>query len=167
MSQLPLINEPITLNKLQAHLWEAANILRGSPVDRTDWKSYILPLLFFKRICDVWDEEYNEMVELYGEDFAEDHRFQIPAGCHWKDVRQTPANVGTALQNALRCIEAANQAHLYGVFGDAQWSNKERLPDALLVNLIANDPTPADILANFPCLEADEDHIYPVELATL
>ena len=136
MSQLPLINEPITLNKLEAHLWEAANILRGSPVDRTDWKSYILPLLFFKRICDVWDEEYNEMVELYGEDFAEDHRFQIPAGCHWKDVRQTPANVGTALQNALRCIEAANQAHLYGVFGDAQWSNKERLPDALLKDLI-------------------------------
>ena len=43
----------LTLNQLESHLWEAANILRGSPVDRTDWKSYILPLLFFKRICDV------------------------------------------------------------------------------------------------------------------
>ena len=136
MSQPPLFDEPITLNKLESHLWEAANILRGSPVDRTDWKSYILPLLFFKRICDVWDEEYQEMVDLYGEDFAEDHRFQIPDDCHWRDVRQTPANVGTALQNALHGIEAANQAHLYGVFGDAQWSNKERLPDALLKDLI-------------------------------
>lgn len=136
MIQPPLFQEPITLYKLESHLWQAANILRGSPVDRTDWKSYILPLLFFKRICDVWDEEYAEMVELYGEDFAEDHRFQIPDGCHWRDVRQTPANVGTALQNALHCIEAANQAHLYGVFGDAQWSNKERLPDALLKDLI-------------------------------
>jgi hypothetical protein len=48
---------PLTLSQLEAHLWEAANILRGSPVDRTDWKSYILPLLFFKRICDQWDEE--------------------------------------------------------------------------------------------------------------
>jgi type I restriction enzyme M protein len=149
MSQPPLFNEPMTLNKLESHLWEAANILRGSPVDRTDWKSYILPLLFFKRICDVWDEEYQEMVELYGEDFAEDHRFQIPAGCHWRDVRQTPLNVGTALQNALRCIEAANQAHLYGVFGDAQWSNKERLPDALL----------KDLLEHFSALYLGRQHV--------
>ena len=56
----------LTLSKLEAHLWETANILRGSPLDRTDWKSYILPLLFFKRICDVWDEERAEMVATYG-----------------------------------------------------------------------------------------------------
>ena len=126
----------ISLSDLESHLWEAANILRGSPVDRTDWKSYILPLLFFKRICDVWDEEYQEALTTYGEDFADEHRFQIPEGCHWRAVRETPANVGAALQNAMRCIEAANQKHLYGVFGDAQWSNKERLPDALLKDLI-------------------------------
>lgn len=121
---------------LESHLWEAANILRGSPVDRTDWKSYILPLMFFKRICDVWDEEYAEAVKTYGEDFADEHRFQVPEGCHWNDVRETPSNVGTALQNAMRCIEAENQKHLYGVFGDAQWTNKDRLPDALLKDLI-------------------------------
>ena len=57
----------IDISRLESHLWEAANILRGSPVDRTDWKSYILPLLFFKRICDVWDEEYQESVETFGE----------------------------------------------------------------------------------------------------
>ena len=50
-------------NGLQSHLWEAANILRGSAVDRTDWKGYILPLLFFKRISDVWDEEHARMLE--------------------------------------------------------------------------------------------------------
>ena len=126
----------LKLSALESHLWEAANILRGSPVDRTDWKSYILPLLFFKRICDVWDEEYQEVVGAYGEDFADEHRFQIPAGCHWQVVRETPVNVGAALQNAMRCIEAANQKHLYGVFGDAQWSNKDRLPDALIKDLI-------------------------------
>lgn len=125
-----------TLSTLESHLWEAANILRGSPVDRTDWKSYILPLLFFKRICDVWDEEYQEAVETYGEDFEDEHRFQIPEGCHWRNVRETPSNLGTALQNAMRCIEAANQKHLYGVFGDSQWTNKDRLPDALLKDLI-------------------------------
>ena len=48
---------PINLSQLEGHLWESANILRG-PVDAADFKTYIFPLLFFKRICDVWDEEY-------------------------------------------------------------------------------------------------------------
>ena len=127
---------PLTLSQLESHLWEAANILRGSPVDRTDWKSYILPLLFFKRICDQWDEENAAMLAEYGEDFADQHRFQLPEGAHWNDVRATPKNVGTALSNAMRAVEAANQKHLYGVFGDAQWTNKDRLPDELLKDLI-------------------------------
>jgi type I restriction enzyme M protein len=133
LNGLPL---PITLPELESHLWEAANILRGSPVDRTDWKSFILPLLFFKRICDVWDEEHEAMLAEYGEAFADEHRFHVPEGCHWRTVRETPANVGMALRNAMHGIEAANQKHLYGVFGDAQWTNKERLPDELLKNLI-------------------------------
>ena len=137
MSQASLFEQtPLTLSELESHLWEAANILRGSPVDRTDWKSYILPLLFFKRICDVWDEEHAEMVAAYGEDFADEHRFQVPEGCHWSDVRATPKNVGPALSNAMRGVEAANQKHLYGVFGDAQWTNKDRLPDELLKDLV-------------------------------
>lgn len=127
---------PLTLSQLTSHLWEAANILRGSPVDRTDWKSYILPLLFFKRICDQWDEEHAAMLAEYGEDFADEHRFQLPEGAHWNDVRATPKNVGTALSNAMRAVEAVNQKHLYGVFGDAQWTNKDRLPDELLKDLI-------------------------------
>ena len=127
---------PLTLSQLASHLWEAANILRGSPVDRSDWKSYILPLLFFKRICDQWDEENAAMIAEYGEDFADEHRFQLPEGAHWNDVRATPKNVGTALSNAMRAVEAANQKHLYGVFGDAQWTNKDRLPDELLKDLI-------------------------------
>ena len=130
----------LTLNALESHLWEAANILRGSPLGRTDWMSYILPLLFFKRICDVWDEETAAARELYGdsefEDFPEAHRFQVPDGCHWSDVRSKAANVGTALQTALRGIEKANDKHLYGVFGDAQWTNKEQLPDPLLKDLL-------------------------------
>ena len=136
MIQHSLFQGSTTLSDIESHLWQAANILRGSPVDRTDWKSYILPLLFFKRLCDVWDEEYTEAIETYGEDFADEHRFQIPTGCHWNEVRATATDVGTALQNAMRGIEAANKKHLYGVFGDAPWSNKERLPDHLLKDLI-------------------------------
>lgn len=133
---VPAVSEKLTLQELESHLWEAANILRGSPVDRADWKSYILPLLFFKRICDVWDEEHDAMVKVYGSDYADEHRFQVPEECHWRDVRATAKNVGNALSNALRGVEAANQKHLYGVFGDAQWTNKDRLPDELLKDLI-------------------------------
>ncbi len=134
---LPLTSSPkITLSVLESHLWEAANILRGSPVDRTDWKSFILPLLFFKRICDVWDEEHASMLVEFGADYPDQHRFQIPEGCHWNDVRGVAKNVGTALQNAMRGLESANHKHLYGVFGDGQWSNKDRLPDELLKDLI-------------------------------
>lgn len=139
----------LTLSELESHLWEAANILRGSPVDRTDWKSYILPLLFFKRICDVWDEEYAETLKDFGEDFPDHHRFQIPEGSHWRDVRASTKHVGTALANALRGIEAANQKHLYGVFGDAQWTNKERLPDELL----------KDLLEHFSALEIGNERV--------
>lgn len=66
--------EQTSPSALETRLWAAANILRGSPVDRTDWRSYILPLLFFKRICDVWDEEHAAMLAEYGEDFADEHR---------------------------------------------------------------------------------------------
>ena len=55
--RLQLIDQTITLSQLESHLWESANILRG-PVDAADFKTYIFPLLFFKRICDVWDDEY-------------------------------------------------------------------------------------------------------------
>ena len=93
---------------LNAKLWNAANILRGSAVDRTDWKGYILPLLFFKRICDVWDEETAAAFETFGDTdptlYPEVHRFKVPEGCHWQDIRETPTNVGTALKHAMQEI---------------------------------------------------------------
>jgi len=109
-------------------------------VDRTDWKAYILPLLFFKRICDVWDEETAEAAKLYGDadpvDFLEVHRFSVPDGCHWQDVRETPANIGAALSRAMREIERANPDTLFRVFGAADWGNREMLTDGILKDLI-------------------------------
>lgn len=149
----------IDLTTLESHLWESANILRG-PVDAADFKTYIFPILFFKRICDVWDEEYQEIIEDTGDEqlanFPESHRFQIPADCHWNDIRAKSSNVGTALQRAMREIEKANPDTLYGVFGDAQWSNKARLSDPLLKDLIehfsqlslANQDVTSDVLGD-------------------
>jgi type I restriction enzyme M protein len=130
----------ITLSTLESHLWESANILRG-PVDAADFKTYIFPMLFFKRISDVYDEEVAQaLAESDGDRdyaaFPENHRFQIPDGCHWRNVRERAENVGQALQHALREIEQANPATLFGIFGDAQWANKDRFSDALLHDLM-------------------------------
>src|SRR5680860_1213681 len=126
----------VSLQELKSHLWNCAEILRGSAVDRTDWKAYILPLLFFKRISDVWDEETAEAAELFGDvdpvDFPEVHRFALPEGCHWRDVRETPANIGAALSRAMREIERTNPDTLYRVFGAADWGNREMLTDEIL-----------------------------------
>jgi type I restriction enzyme M protein len=115
-------------------------VLRGSAVDRTDWKAYILPLLFFKRLSDVWDEETADAVKLYGDvdpvDFPEVHRFEIPAGCRWSDIRETPANVGAVMARAMREIERSNPDTLYRVFGAADWGNKEILSDEILKDLV-------------------------------
>ena len=130
----------LPLKDLKSELWRCAEILRGSAVDRTDWKGYILPLLFFKRISDVCDEEAAEAREIYGEvdltDFPELHRFTLPSGCRWRDVRETPTNVGAALARAMRSIERANPYTLARVFGAADWGNREMLGDELLKDLM-------------------------------
>lgn len=130
----------LTLSELEQHLAKAAWILKG-PVDAADFKVYIFPILFFKRLSDVYDDEYKKAFEESKGDVSyaglpEFHRFKIPEGCHWKDVRSTTKNIGAKLQYAFREIEKANQEKLYGIFGDAQWTNKDKLPDSLLVELI-------------------------------
>lgn len=129
----------LTLSQLEQYLSKAAWILKG-PVDASDFKVYIFPLLFFKRISDVYDEEYKiALEESEGNDeyasLPEFHRFILPENCHWKNVRETTYNVGLAIEQALRGIEQANQEFLYGIFGDAQWSNKNKLSDRLLIDL--------------------------------
>lgn len=130
----------MTQQELEKYLWGAATALRGT-IDAGDYKQYIFPLLFFKRICDVYDEEFQlALTESDGDleyaSFAENHRFVIPKGAHWNDVRETTTNVGTAIQHAMREIEKANPDTLEGIFGDASWTNKNRLSDATLFNLI-------------------------------
>jgi len=139
---------------LEKYLWGAAIALRGT-IDAGDYKQYIFPLLFFKRICDVHDEELETILLECGGDldfasFSETFNLQIPEGAHWKDVRENTTNVGAALQEAMRAIEKANPDRLYGIFGDASWTNKERLSDAILNNLIEHFSQYQLNLANVP-----------------
>ncbi len=138
-------NNNITLQEIEQYLSKAAWILKG-PVDAADFKAYIFPLLFFKRISDVYDEEYLQALQESGNDIEyaslpEFHRFIIPEGCHWNEVREYTVNVGQRIQYAFREIEKANQDTLYGIFGDTQWSNKEKLSDELLIDLIEHFST--------------------------
>ena len=130
----------MTQQQLEKYLWGAATALRGT-IDAGDYKQYIFPLLFFKRICDVYDEEFEKALEDSDGDleyaaFAEHHHFIVPEHAHWKKVRETTVNIGMAIQEAMREIEKANPETLFGIFGDASWTNKDRLSDATLTNLI-------------------------------
>lgn len=144
----------ITQQELESYLWGAAVLLRGL-IDAGDYKQFIFPLLFFKRVSDVWDEECEAALASSGGDltyaeFAENHRFQIPDGAHWNDLRQTSKNVGAAIQKAMRAIESANPDLLDGIFGDAPWTNRERLPDETLKNLIEHFSSQILSVANVP-----------------
>lgn len=130
----------LTLPELEQYLAKAADLLRGS-IDQADFKAYIFPLMFFKRISDVYIEEFGQALDDSGGDhefaaFAENHRFAIPEGNLWSDVRKKTDNIGTALQTAFREIEKANPETLYGIFGNANWTNKDKLPDRKLADLI-------------------------------
>lgn len=144
----------IKQQELERYLWGAATLLRGV-IDAGDYKQYIFPLLFYKRICDVFDEEVaNALIVSEGNkeyaSFAENYRFQVPKGAHWDDIRQTTVNIGQALQIAFRDIEKANQDHLYGIFGDASWTNKDRLSDETLINLLEHFSEQNLSVANVP-----------------
>ena len=93
-----MTTDRITLPELEQYLAKAADLLRGS-IDQADFKAYIFPLMFFKRISDVYLEEFAQALAESGGDhefaaFAENHRFQIPEGCLWEDVRSHTENVG-------------------------------------------------------------------------
>lgn len=130
----------MTQKELESYLWGAATYLRGF-IDAGDYKQYIFPLLFYKRICDVYDEEYEEALaesdgDLEYAAFDENHRFKVPVEAHWNQVRQVTVNVGKAINDALNAIQKVNNQQLQGIFGDADWTNKERLSDSLLCQLI-------------------------------
>lgn len=129
----------LSQQQLESMLWGAAEFLRGQ-IDASDYKQYIFPLLFFKRLSDVYKDEYDQALAFSEGDadyaaLPEQHRFHIPPSARWESLRETTVNIGEFIQQALRSIERENP-RLYGVFGDAQWTNKERLPDHLLASLV-------------------------------
>jgi type I restriction enzyme M protein len=133
------MTEQVTIRQLETYLWGAANFLRNK-IDAGDYKGYIFPLVFLKRISDVYDEEYQKALDESDgdEEHAKseiNHQFKIPNGCHWNDLRNTSKNIGQKILKLQREIEKSNRI-LFGIFGDANWGNSDRLSDETLLNLI-------------------------------
>ncbi|WP_158143666.1 class I SAM-dependent DNA methyltransferase (plasmid) [Candidatus Liberibacter asiaticus] len=128
--------------QLEGLLWGVSEILRGQ-IDASDYKQYIFPLLFYKRLSDVYLEESTEVLKKIhargvGAEYADMpqfHRFDIPVEARWETVRRTGVDIGDAIRKAMHAIESRNP-RLNGIFGDVQWTNKERLPDHLLFDII-------------------------------
>ena len=161
------MSERITLEELQSYLWESAVLLR-THIDAGAYKQYIFPLLFFKRICDVYDEETSRVIDEYGEnakefDEREIHTFIVPKGYHWNDVRSVSENVGVAIVGAFREIEKVNSEKLQGIFGDGAWTNKKRLSDRLLKDLLEHFSSKTLSLANCPEDELGQGYEYLIK----
>ena len=155
----------ITIDELEAYLWGSAVLLRTN-IDAGAYKQYIFPLLFFKRICDVYDEECQNAIKQYGEEaleWDEIHKFFVPKEHHWNNVRSISENVGTAIINAFRAIEKVNIEKLQGVFGNAPWTNKKRLPDKLLKDLIEHFSSKTLSIENCPEDELGQGYEYLIK----
>jgi type I restriction enzyme M protein len=131
-----------TQQDIESWLWESANILRG-PVDPANLRDFVFPLLFLKRLSDTWDEEEAAAAEKFGTDINEEisatfHRFQIPKGCHWSDLRKAAENQGVLIQRMTQKIEEANPELLAQIFGNAPWADHNKMPPERLERLVAH-----------------------------
>ena len=162
----------LTLQQLEAHLWGAANILRGKTAGQ-DYKNYILSLMFYKRLCDQWeceaDESIADLERQQGRAFSErekavfrkrgDHRFKIPDGSRWGNVKAVAVDIGKVLTKAMHVVANAND-ELRGVF-TVDWnqpapdgSGKPLIPNEVVHALVqhfdehdlSNQSVPADVL---------------------
>ena len=159
------MSNKITIDELEKYLWGSAVLLR-THVDAGAYKQYIFPLLFFKRLSDVYDEECEKVRKEYGEealDWEENHQFMIPDGAHWNDVRNVSKDVGKALKDAFHAIEVANPEKLTVIFGDASWTNKNRLPDRLLKDLMEHFSSKTLSIENCPADELGQGYEYLIK----
>ena len=148
-----MTEEKLTQSKLESYLWGCAEYLRNK-IDAGDYKVYIFPMLFYKRISDVYNEEYESLLaETNDEKFAKNpinHIFPIPDGYHWSDLRKVTKDVGENIQKSMQEIGKANPDTLFDIFGDANWGYKERLSDETLIDLIEHFSTERLSLVRVP-----------------
>ena len=129
----------LTLPQLEAFLWKSADILRGK-IDSSDYKKYIFGLLFYKRMSDVWDEEYEAVMKEYNDKTIAradyNHRFQVPEDCRWNMVTEQAENIGQKLNDIFEALANANSPKLDRIFDDLDFANKDRFTNETLQRLV-------------------------------
>ena len=95
-----VFDDKMSLSQLKQFLWKSADILRGR-VDGSQYKEYIFALLFYKRMSDIWDEEFRKILdEFHDEALAQadyNHRFNVPKDCRWSIIADQSDNIGSKL----------------------------------------------------------------------
>ncbi|MFH0989741.1 MAG: N-6 DNA methylase [bacterium] len=137
----------LDVKTLEGWLWEAACSIRGA-VDAPKFKDYILPLIFVKRLSDVFEDEVKRVAEKFGDEetakelIAKDHslvRFYIPDKALWPQIRKLTSKVGEKLTEAMRAIAKENPG-LQGVIDivdfNATVSGQRIIDDGKLSTLI-------------------------------
>ena len=119
--------EELDISTLETWLWNAACVIRGA-TDAPKFKDFILPLIFYKRLSDVFDDEFAEQVAEFGDEesareiIEADHedalksergsivRFYIPQEYSWKQLRNHPADgsLGEFVTEAMREVARMN-----------------------------------------------------------
>lgn len=145
-SQLPFMptdKEQLDISALETWLWDAACIIRGA-MDAPKFKDFILPLIFFKRLSDVFDDEFAEAVETYGSEeiahqvIKSDHedalksgrkpivRFYIPGEYSWQVIRNHAADgkLGEFVTEAMRNVAELNP-DLQGVLDVKDYNERQ------------------------------------------
>ncbi len=138
---------------LEQWLWDAACQIRG-PLDAPKFKDYILPLIFLKRLSDVFDDEVGHLAESFGEVATaaklveQDHklvRFYVPAAARWPKIATVTTGLGQALTDAVRAVARENP-RLSGVIDvtdfNATQAGERIVDDGRLTALVQvlNDP---------------------------
>lgn len=120
------VDEHLSISDLETWLWDAACAIRGA-TDAPKYKDFILPLIFYKRLSDVFDDECSTYYEEYGDEelarafIEEDHRqaleegrppivrFFIPGEYHWSKIRNhAKDDLGEFVTNAMRRVANSN-----------------------------------------------------------
>jgi type I restriction enzyme M protein len=118
----------LTREQLEGYLWSAADILRGS-IDSSDYKNYILGLLFLKRLSDRFAEECETLVK-DGDDpeDKDNHQFFVPKRARWSEIQKAAGNIGEVLNKACAALEDGNPA-LDGVLAGIDYNDEQKLGD--------------------------------------